>query len=435
MEMLARELNSILEGTVAGRCLSEYGKNIFFPKGIVAQSEEASLKADKYNATIGMALRDRDPVILPSLAKLLPDFSPKEAVSYPPTSGLPELRDLWLSHIRAKNPSLKGALVSRPAVVPGITAGISLTADLFCEAGDPVIIPDLHWGNYRLIFGTRRGGEIVTYPLFQEKNGDSVFNHRGFADALEQSGKKVIVILNFPNNPTGFSPRLEEKDAILDTILHLGEKGTDIVLLCDDAYFGLFYEEGIITESLFSEGAKLHPNVLAVKADGATKEDYAWGFRTGFLTFGSAGLPAHSVHALEMKLKGAVRSSTSSSPGVSQQLLLKTITSPSYSQEKKAEFEILKRKYTRVRRIVYNIADTIPLQPLPFNSGYFITFRCKKGLNAEVLRKTLLEQGIGILSLGSDHIRVSYASIREDGIEDFFRQVFDAANRCQPVTE
>jgi hypothetical protein len=29
-----------------------------------------------------------------------------------------------------------------------------------------------------------------------------------------------------------------------------------------------------------------HPNILAVKLDGPTKEDYVWGFRVGFLTFG-----------------------------------------------------------------------------------------------------------------------------------------------------
>ena len=48
--------------------------------------------------------------------------------------------------------------------------------------------------------------------------------------------------------------------------------------------FGLVYENGIFKESLFSKLADLHENVLAVKVDGATKEDYAWGFRVGFIT-------------------------------------------------------------------------------------------------------------------------------------------------------
>ena len=37
------------------------------------------------------------------------------------------------------------------------------------------------------------------------------------------------------------------------------------------------YEEGIEKESLFTYLCDLHENVLAIKIDGATKEDYVWG--------------------------------------------------------------------------------------------------------------------------------------------------------------
>ena len=39
----------------------------------------------------------------------------------------------------------------------------------------------------------------------------------------------------------------------------------------------------------------LHPNVLGIKLDGATKEDYVWGFRVGFITFGFKGANAGTV--------------------------------------------------------------------------------------------------------------------------------------------
>ena len=41
-----------------------------------------------------------------------------------------------------------------------------------------------------------------------------------------------------------------------------------------------------MTESLFGLLANLHPNLLAVKLDGATKELFVWGLRCGFVTFG-----------------------------------------------------------------------------------------------------------------------------------------------------
>ena len=41
-----------------------------------------------------------------------------------------------------------------------------------------------------------------------------------------------------------------------------------------------------MTESLFGLLAGRHPNLLAVKLDGATKELFVWGLRCGFITFG-----------------------------------------------------------------------------------------------------------------------------------------------------
>ena len=64
------------------------------------------------------------------------------------------------------------------------------------------------------------------------------------------------------------------------------QRGLKLVVLVDDAYFGLVYEAGVMRESLFALLCGLHPNLLAVKLDGPTKEDYVWGFRVGFLTYG-----------------------------------------------------------------------------------------------------------------------------------------------------
>ena len=54
---LAVELNQIIEQEAPGvmRMLSELGKKLYFPKGILTQSAEANQKAHRYNATIGEA--------------------------------------------------------------------------------------------------------------------------------------------------------------------------------------------------------------------------------------------------------------------------------------------------------------------------------------------------------------------------------------------
>ena len=54
MNPLALELNEVIkqENVHLYEMLSEVGKNLFFPKGILTQSAEAKEKAHRFNATI-----------------------------------------------------------------------------------------------------------------------------------------------------------------------------------------------------------------------------------------------------------------------------------------------------------------------------------------------------------------------------------------------
>ncbi|MBW2239619.1 MAG: hypothetical protein JRF39_11425, partial [Deltaproteobacteria bacterium] len=57
MNPIAQSLNQIIEkgNPYLMEMLSDVGKNLFFPKGILSQSAEAKEKAHKLNATIGIA--------------------------------------------------------------------------------------------------------------------------------------------------------------------------------------------------------------------------------------------------------------------------------------------------------------------------------------------------------------------------------------------
>ena len=90
----------------------------------------------------------------------------------------------------------------------------------------------------------------------------------------------------------------------------------------EDAYFGLNYEDNIESQSLFAHIADLHENILAVKADGPTKEDFAWGLRCGFLTFGCKNYTEAQYEGLVKKLMGVIRSSVSCSSTPSQSLVI-----------------------------------------------------------------------------------------------------------------
>ncbi|MBN1411061.1 MAG: aminotransferase class I/II-fold pyridoxal phosphate-dependent enzyme [Spirochaetales bacterium] len=428
MNPLAEQLNAVLAGTSALELLSSMGKRFYFPRGIVAQAGEAGEKAHTYNATVGMACVNREPMHLFSIKRHLPDLNPDEIFSYSPTAGIPGLREAWRRQIFEKNPGLKGKTISLPVLVSGVTCGLSVAADLFVDAGDAVLLPDLRWDNYSLVFADKMGAELITYPLFDESGG---YNTAGLGKALKKfkRGEKAVVVFNFPNNPTGYTLMEEEKDRLLELLLETAEAGCRLCLVLDDAYFGLFYGEGTIRESLFASFADLHENVLAVKLDGATKEDFVWGFRIGFITYGGRGLKERQYDALVQKTKGIIRATVSNSSTPAQNLLLKAYSSDRYAEEKKASLARLTNKYRLVREILDGMTGDVPLKVLPFNSGYFMCFELKRG-NAEKLRRALLlEDGTGTIAMDEKHLRVAYAGIDEQAMGDFFGKIFKAAVR------
>jgi aspartate/methionine/tyrosine aminotransferase len=421
MNKLATELNTVLEGTVASKLLSDLGRRLYFPKGIVAQSNEALEKANKYNATIGMSILDGEPMILPQVRAHLPLLEPKEIVDYAPTGGDAVLRQRWKEMQLKKNPGLKGISTSLPLVVSGLTSGISLVADLFADKGDSVVLPDMFWGNYRLILEERRQAVLQEFPYFSKNGG---FSLDDLEKALKDAPQKIIIIFNFPNNPAGYSPSRNEAEQIAEKLHAAAEGGKEILVICDDAYFGLFYEEETYAESLFSKAANLHENILAVKADGFTKEDYLWGFRLGFITFAGKGLNEAQLKALEVKLSAALRSSISNCSRPAQSIAKKIIDDPQYWQEKKRLEEIMHSRFKLAKQSIRE--EHTVLSALPFNSGYFMSFHCL-GIDAEELRKILLEKGIGTISIKGTFLRVAYSSVETNDIPDLFKEIYSAA--------
>ena len=144
MHPIANELNTIIEkaNPHVFAMLSQVGKNLFFPKGILTQGAEAKEKAHKYNATIGMATEKGQTMYLPSIMTMLNNLKPTEALTYAPSFGIMPLRKAWQEALFEKNPSLVGKKISLPVVTNAITHGLSVIADMWVNPGDVVILPD-----------------------------------------------------------------------------------------------------------------------------------------------------------------------------------------------------------------------------------------------------------------------------------------------------
>ncbi len=407
--------------------LSDKGKNIFFPKkGILAQTADA--KGKKINATIGAAIEaDGSPMRLKSLEDLI-DLPPANAFPYAPSYGRPDMRKKWREMIYEKNPALGNHEISTPIVTNAITHGLSMVGYLFLDEGEKLIASSLFWGNYKLIFINGYKAEIDNFRLF---NGNAFDIDSFRTKMMDPSSKKKVVVLNFPNNPSGYTPTIDEMKQIISAIKESADAGNKILAVTDDAYYGLVYEEGIEKQSPFAFLANLHENVLAIKLDGATKEDYVWGFRVGFITFGIKGGTSELYNALESKTAGAVRGNISNACNLSQSLLLKAYNSNTYEKEKMDKYNILKARYDAVNKAIKKEEYAAYFKAYPFNSGYFMCVQLKEGLDGEKIRQILLEEyDTGVINM-NNVIRIAFSAAAEENIPKLFDNLYKACKEAE----
>ncbi|MBY8992894.1 MAG: aminotransferase class I/II-fold pyridoxal phosphate-dependent enzyme, partial [Candidatus Lokiarchaeota archaeon] len=217
----------------------------------------------------------------------------KQVVPYAPIGGLPDIREIWKKWIIKKSEAIEKDKLARlekyittPIITSGVTNGIYLTCALFLNPREYIISPNKRWGNYDNIIEKHIGAEIKSFDFFK----DNKINLQSLKETIEDVANrqdKVIIILNFPNNPTGYNPTYQEaRDLIklLKDTYYLIRK--PMVIIVDDAYEYYVYTDKHIKNSLFFELHQLDEDIIPIKLDGITKELLMYGGRIGFVTIG-----------------------------------------------------------------------------------------------------------------------------------------------------
>jgi aspartate/methionine/tyrosine aminotransferase len=435
----AEELNRAIEeaSPALHAALSPLGRRAVFPQDIPFQAGQARSKS--YNGTIGQITDGHGGAVpLPSMASALGGMDPEDrnrALLYSPVQGIADVRSLWRTWQRRGLGDDGGrgagdeAESTLPTLTVGLTHGLSLVADLFAGAPDgrprAVAVPYPFWGNYRQAFALRTGARMVTAPAYR----DGRFNPLALEEALEAADlaprEPAIAVANFPSNPGGYSPTEEERDAVVASLAEVAEE-RPLVVVADDAYAGLVYED-VPSRSMFWDLQGVHPNLVPVKVDGATKEFSFFGGRVGFITFPFA--PESAVaEALESKVKCLVRAGVGSPVAASQAVLLAALRSDDAADEVEAVRRLLASRY-RVLRDALAEVDSELLQPLPFNSGCFALVELgerprQAGLLADAVRRHLLEaEDTGLVSIGESFLRIAHCSVDEASLPELVRRL------------
>jgi aspartate/methionine/tyrosine aminotransferase len=308
-----------------------------------------------------------------------------------------------------------------PIVTVGLTHGLALVADMFAGPGRPIAVAKPFWGNYRQTFKVRTGASIFTAPAYR---GDS-YNCHAIAEALSSvpSGEPAVAILNLPSNPGGYMPTRAERREICSSLLQVAED-RPLMVVCDDAYQGLVYAEGIPRDSLFWDLQSVHERLLPVKVDGATKELAFFGGRVGFLTFPFAP-DSPTAAALESKIKCLLRATVGSPVSISQVLALSAVRSPSLGEEVERLRQLLSVRYHRLQDSLGQL-DSNRARVLPFNAGCFALLELTEqvGGSSNSIRKRLLEDfGTGLVSIPPNYLRIAFCSIAEEAIPELVNRI------------
>ncbi len=453
---------SITQKTPLYKCFSDIGKRIMLPEGIFYWAKRAKEEAELIG-TLGAAYGFEKDFIdggndnwLPCYLKEISDYSRltvKEIVPYTSIGGLLETREFWKHWIIQK--SLYGnteeGLLSRlnkfittPVITGGITNGIFQACSLFLNPSDFIIVPNKRWGNYDNIVSKFIGAKCKSFEFFKNNK----INLKGLRTAIADvanSQEKIIILLNFPNNPTGYVPTKEEASKLVEMLkesqLH-HEK--PIIVLVDDAYEPYVFKENVLNRSIFYDLHQLDENVIPIKLDGITKELLIYGGRIGFITLGLKPSWIENDEELQIlkneihnKLEGFTRATISNCNSFYQVLVQKLFQEKGLEQimtSRTGVLNLLKERYDCINSELNKIDNpNISIDP---NSGGFFVFL---NLNPDKIKATefadhLLKQyKVGIIPVEKlaenvNGIRIAYCSIDLNEIPELIKRIKLALN-------
>lgn len=231
-----------------------------------------------------------------------PDFSPPQHVldaiqrsmaegrgGYPPTAGLPELRDRLVEKVARVN----GITTTANAVVvsSGGCQGLFAALSALLDEDDVVALPNPGWPNYRSMVGLL-GARVVTYSLSAERHH---LPDPAEIERIIDEGAKVVVLCS-PSNPTGTVVPPEIVEELVEIV-----QRSHAWLLSDECYDELYF--GPVPPL---SPASIAPEGPIVSVYSFSKTHAMTGWRIGYVVCppGVAGLVENAQEPLVMGVNG-----------------------------------------------------------------------------------------------------------------------------------
>ena len=319
---------------------------------------------------------------------------------YGPSAGQADLREVIANHMK----STRGIDVdtSRIVVTPGAKPILFYTIMALAQRGDEVIYTDPGFPIYRSMI--EFCGATPVPLTFNVVNDRFVMDLDDLATKI--SDRTKMVILNFPQNPTGATVTGSELERLADLL-----RDTDAVIFSDEVYSEIIYEgthSSIYTVSGFED--------RTVLLDGFSKTFAMTGWRLGY-----GILPEPLVDGI-VKL---VTNSVSCAPTFVQKAAISALTGP------QDDVQEMVKQFSSRRELIVSGLRNIPGITCAMPGGAFYVFPNIEGtgLNSdEFADKSLYEAGVAVVSgnsfgvCGEGFVRLSYAN-SEDNITEALNRI------------
>lgn len=306
---------------------------------------------------------------------------------YTSNAGLKELR-IEISRYLERRFGLRYDPMSQVLITVGGSEAIDMCIRTLVQPGDEVIIPEPCFVCYEPIT-TLSGGVPVPVPCHAE----DAFRLRADALAAAITPRTKLLIMPFPNNPTGAVMEKEDLEAIAQVL-----RGTNIMVLSDEIYAELTY------------GLQPHVSIASlpgmaertVVVNGFSKTYAMTGWRLGY-----ACGPAPILQVMTKIHQSAIMSA----PTTSQYAAITAL------RDCDLEIDRMRDEYNMRRRLVVRSFNEMGLHCFE-PRGAFYAFPCiqSAGMTSEEFCTRLLEKkhvaiipGGAFGASGEGYARVSYA--------------------------
>ena len=280
-------------------------------------------------------------------------------------------------------------------VTVGGSEGIDIALRALVGPGDEVIIPEPSFVAYK-------GCTAFTGATAKVINLKAENNFKLTPQELEEAitPKTKVVIIPFPNNPTGAIMTREDLEGIVEVL-----KNKDVIVISDEIYAELCYHEKHVSIASFPE---MKDRTLVI--NGFSKAYAMTGWRLGYV----CGHPK-----LIGQMKKIHQYAIMCAPTTAQYAAIEALKNGDKSIEE------MTREYNRRRRVLVNGFRKMGLdcfEPL----GAFYVFPCIKstGISSEefceqllISEKVLTVPGNAFGECGEGFIRACYASSMENIME------------------